>query len=129
MTTCPSCVLFLRVGRPRPSETVKVTYPSPQQAVLDVNLETPGIVVLADVYYPGWELTIDGKPAPIYRVNGSMRGAAVPAESRRLVFTYAPQSFRIGKFVSVTGLALLMCLGLACAFWPVDPVLGPGGAS
>jgi hypothetical protein len=108
----------------RPSEQVKVTYPNPQQAVLEVNLESPGIVVLADVYYPGWKLTIDGKPAPIYRVNGSMRGAAVPAKFHRLNFTYDPQSFRIGRLVSVAGLALLVCLGLACAVWPIDPVLG-----
>ena len=44
-----------------PSETVKVTYPTPQQAVLEVNLSSPGLVILADAYYPGWELTVDGK--------------------------------------------------------------------
>jgi uncharacterized membrane protein YfhO len=120
---------YLSGRPPRSSEAVNVTYPNPQQAVLEVNLETAGIVVLADVYYPGWELTIDGMPAPIYRVNGFMRGAAVPAQSHRLVFTYAPQSFRIGGFVSVAGVALLVCLGLACAIWPVDPLLGTGSAS
>ena len=65
---------------PAKSEKVTVTYPSPQQAVLEVELESPGLVVLADVYYPGWQLTIDDKPAPIYRVNQLMRGALVPAE-------------------------------------------------
>ena len=64
---------FLSRHAPRSSETVKVDYPSPQNAVLDVSLESAGLVVLADVYYPGWELTIDGKPAPIYRVNHLMR--------------------------------------------------------
>ncbi|HEX3447892.1 MAG TPA: hypothetical protein VHS97_06535, partial [Isosphaeraceae bacterium] len=120
----PALRQFLSGHATRPSESVKVTYPNPQQAVLEVNLESPGIVVLADVFYPGWKLTIDGKPAPIYRVNGSMRGAAVPAKSHRLIFTYDPQSFRIGRLVSVAGLALLVCLGLACARWPIDPVLG-----
>ena len=122
-----------RLGRTRPylsgrttgpSETVKVTYPNPQQAVLEVNLESPGLVILADVYYPGWELAIDGKPAPIYRVNGLMRGAAVSAGPHRLVYTYAPQSFRIGRLVSIAGLAALLILGLACVRWPVDPILG-----
>ncbi len=47
----------------RPSEKVEVNYPNPQQAVLEVTLDSPGLVVLADIYYPGWELTIDGKPA------------------------------------------------------------------
>ena len=71
-----------------PSETVKVTYPDPQQAVLEARLDSTGLVILADVYYPGWELTIDGKPAPIYRVNGLMRGAVVPSGPHRLVYTY-----------------------------------------
>ena len=119
---------YLSGRPPRPSETVKVTYPDPQHAVLDVNLETPGIVVLADVYYPGWELKIDGEPAPIYRVNGLMRGAAVPAKAHQLVFTYAPRSFHIGKLVSVAGLALFVLFGLVCTFRPIDPVLGTGAS-
>ena len=75
---------YLR-GRPHgPTETVKVTYPSPDRAELEASLESPGLVILADVYYPGWELTIDGKPAPIHAVNRLMRGAAVTAGKHRL---------------------------------------------
>jgi hypothetical protein len=122
----PALSSYIPGHLPRPSETVKVTYRNPQEAVLEVNLESPGIVVLADVYYPGWKLTIDGKPATIYRVNGSMRGAAVPAKSHRLVFTYAPQSFHIGKIISVAGLVMLAFFGLLCAVWPIDPVLKNG---
>ena len=101
-----------------------MTYPTPEQAVLEVRLDSPGLVVLADVDYPGWELAIDGKPAPIYRVNGVMRGAAVSAGRHRLVYTYAPRSFQIGRLVSIAGLAALFFLGLACARWPSMAVLG-----
>jgi hypothetical protein len=100
------------------SEAVNVSYPSPEEAVLEVGLDSPGIVVLADVDYPGWELAIDGKPAPIYRVNGVMRGAAVFSGNHRLVYKYAPQSFKIGRIVSIAGLAALIFLILACARWP-----------
>ena len=106
-----------------PSETVKVTYPDPQQAVLEARLDSTGLVILADVYYPGWELTIDGKPAPIYRVNGLMRGAVVPSGPHRLVYTYAPQSFRVGRIVSIAGVAAFLILGLACVKWPVYAVV------
>jgi hypothetical protein len=115
---------FLLGQMTRASERVEVTYPNPQEAVLDVTLASPGIVVLADIYYPGWKLTLDGVSAPIYRVNGSMRGAAVTAGAHRLVFTYAPESFRIGRLISIGGVAALLVLGLACARYPVDPVLG-----
>jgi Bacterial membrane protein YfhO len=108
---------------PGPSETVKVTYPDPQKAVLEVNLDSPGLVILADVFYPGWELTIDNKSAPIYRVNGSMRGAAVAVGHHRLIYTYSPRSFRIGRLVSIAGLAAMLILGLWCALRPVDPIL------
>ena len=106
------------------SEAVKVSYPDPQHAVLEVTLDSPGVVVLADVYYPGWELTIDDKPAPVYRVNGSMRGAAVDKGFHHLVYSYAPKSFQVGQLVSLVGLGVLLVFGLAFARWPVDPVLG-----
>jgi len=106
-----------------PSETVKVTYPDPQQAVLEVSLDSPGLVILADVHYPGWKLAIDGKPAPIYRVNGLMRGAAVSSGAHRLVYTYRPQSFRFGRLVSIAGVTAFLILCLACAVWPVDRVV------
>ncbi len=58
-----------------------------QRVELEAVLDRPGLVILADVYYPGWRLTIDGKPAPIYRTNRVMRGAAVPAGRSHLVYT------------------------------------------
>jgi hypothetical protein len=105
------------------SEEVKVSYPSPHQVVLDVELESPGLVVLADVMYPGWTLTINGKPAPIYRVNGLMRGALAPAKRSRLVYTYAPRSFYVGIVVSVASLLALLLSSLYCIYRPIDPVL------
>ncbi len=98
---------------PRPTETVKVSYPTPQRAELEVSLESPGLVILSDLYYPGWELTIDGRPAPIYRVNRLMRGAAVPAGRHRLVYSYKPRSFRIGLVISILGLSGLGLVALA----------------
>jgi hypothetical protein len=101
-----------------PSETVHVSYPAPEHAVLDVSLDSPGLVILADVDYPGWKLTIDGKPAPIYRANLMMRAAAVRAGRHRLEYTYDPASFKIGGVVSIAGLLVLLGLGLACLRWP-----------
>ncbi len=120
---------YLSGQRSIPSEKVTVTYPNPRQAVLEVTLDSPGLVVLADIFYPGWELKIDGKPATIYRVNGVMRGAVAPADHRRhrVVFTYAPQSFRLGLIVSIAALAVLLILCAVSARWPVDHRVAGGG--
>ncbi|MHB1559490.1 MAG: hypothetical protein ACYC61_18745, partial [Isosphaeraceae bacterium] len=96
---------YLPGHAPSPRESVRVTYPDPQHAELVATLDAPGIVVLSDVDYPGWELTIDGRPAPIYTVNLAMRGAAVEAGTHRLVYAYRPRSFVAGGIISLSGLA------------------------
>ena len=55
--------IYLSGQKTGAAKKVSVTYPSPEEAVLEVNLDSPGLVVLADVDYPGWELTIDGNSA------------------------------------------------------------------
>jgi hypothetical protein len=95
------------------AESVAITRYEPQRVELIANLERPGLVVLADTFYPGWKLTIDGKPAPIYRTNRLMRGAAVKAGRHTLIYTYNPSSFRIGGIASITGLFILAAL----IFW------------
>jgi len=105
---------FLSGASPRPTETVKVSYPSPQRVELEANLESAGIVVLSDIHYPGWRLTIDRQPAPIYKVNRVMRGAAVPEGSHRLVYTYEPRSFQVGGAITLAGLAVAAALAVYC---------------
>jgi hypothetical protein len=120
----PALRPYLSGRMPRSSEAVTVSYPDPQHAVLEVDMDAPGVVVLADVFYPGWELTIDGTRAPIYRVNGLMRGAAVKQGHHRLVYTFAPRSFRIGLQISLGALVLFFILGVGFTLRPVDGVLG-----
>jgi len=83
-----------------------------------VTLESPGIVVLADIAYSGWKLTIDGKPAPVYRVNRLMRGAAVQAGTYHLIYTFNPLSFRMGGILTLAGLATSVLLLVLCALRP-----------
>jgi hypothetical protein len=116
---------YLPGTRPGDAEKVTVSYPDPQHVVLDAVLEQPGLVVLADIYYPGWHLTIDGVEAPIYRANRMMRGAAVPAGRHHLVYTYSPRSFALGGGITLLAMAVLAALGVAFTLRPVSPRLLP----
>jgi hypothetical protein len=108
------------------SESVRVRVVSPVRVEMDVELERPGFVILADVLYPGWKLTIDGVESPTLRANRLMRGAAVLSGRHRLVYRYEPRSLRVGAALSLAGL-----LGLiAAAFWAARdraPSDGAGG--
>jgi len=74
---------------------------------LDVTLVRPGLVVLADSFYPGWRATVDGTAAPIVATNHLFRGVPAPAGTHRVRFVYAPMSVRAGGLVSVVGLCVL----------------------
>ena len=64
--------------------------------------------MLADSYDPGWQARVNGKRAPILRVNGLFRGLYLPEGAHTVVFTYTPASVTIGLLV--TGASLLITL-------------------
>jgi hypothetical protein len=116
---------FLTRGAPKKSEAVNFVSYEPQRVEIDAVLEDAGLVILADIYYPGWHLTIDGQEAPIYRANRIMRGAAVPAGRHRLVYTYRPLSFRIGGAITLATLGTVVLLAIVFTLrplsWPAKP--------
>ena len=59
---------------------------------IDVDTDRDGVVVLHDIYYPGWEASVDGKPARILRTNLLFRGVEVGAGRHRVEFVYRPLS-------------------------------------
>ncbi|MBN1656779.1 MAG: YfhO family protein [Anaerolineae bacterium] len=79
----------------------------PAHLTVTVDTAAPGYLVIADTYYPGWQATLDGEPAEIYRANHAFRAVAVPAGSHVVVFEYAPLSFRVGAIVTLCSTLLL----------------------
>ena len=78
------------------------------KVAIKAKTETPGILVLSDVFYPGWKAEIDGKPAKIYRVDGLIRGVYLPSGIHEVVFNYWPPSFAKGLVVAL--LSFFACL-------------------
>jgi hypothetical protein len=92
---------------PLATETPTIAHDDPQCVEIDVVLASPGLLILADTYDPGWRLAVDGTAAPILRANRMMRAAALGAGHHHLVFRYEPRSFRVGVVVSLASAAAL----------------------
>jgi hypothetical protein len=101
---------YKSASAPLKGDSVKVVTAesNSQRVVLEANLARPGLVILADIFYPGWKLTIDGQAAPILRANRAMRGAAVLGGSHRLVYTYEPRSFQVGTAITLASIVGLV---------------------
>ena len=83
---------------------------------VEANLEVDGFLILADSFYPGWKATVDGRPVDILPANHLFRGTPVPAGSHRIRFEYAPESYRLGKLLTLGG-AVFFLLGIVPIRW------------
>jgi uncharacterized membrane protein YfhO len=78
-----------------------------------VNAAGNNFLVFAATYHPkGWHATVDGQETHIYRANHALMGIVVPGGKHKVEFTYAPKSFTIAKYLSLS-LSSLLVLGLA----------------
>ncbi|MGH7787019.1 MAG: hypothetical protein ACRERC_09150, partial [Candidatus Binatia bacterium] len=72
----------------------------------------PAFLVVSEVFYPGWQATIDGVAVPLVRTNAILRGLELPPGDHVVRFTYAPFSVIAGALVSA-----LTAVALAVAAW------------
>jgi len=79
---------------------------TPDRIVLETTCPRPSLLFLADTDYPGWEATVDGRPAEIHRANLAFRSVEVPAGTCRVEFRFRPASARHGLIASTIFLVL-----------------------
>jgi hypothetical protein len=108
-----SAVLTGAGERPSASEAgdagagaVVVTEYAPEHIALRVSAVAPGVVVLADTFYPGWTATLNGQPAPLVPANGLFRGVLVPGGQHDLQLTYTSMPFERGRLITLLAVAV-----------------------
>jgi membrane protein YfhO len=87
-------------------EDVRVVEDTPELIRLATTLAAPGVLVVRDTWFPGWEARVDGRRAPILRANHAFRALALGPGTHAVELAYRPLSFRLGIALSLTGLAL-----------------------
>ena len=75
---------------------------------IQTNSDHDGILVLTDIFYPGWTATIDGNPTEIFKANGLVRSVFVPSGEHFIEFEYMPYSFTLGLIISLITLIILV---------------------
>lgn len=101
---------------------VEITNEIPTRVSTSVRMETPGLVVLADLWDKGWHAYLDGQSVPILRANHAVRGVVVPAGAHSLEFRYEPASFAWGLRLAALALIIMLALG-GMEFWQTRKTL------
>ena len=94
--------------------TVELIEDAPERVALRVQTAIPAQLVLRDACYPGWVARIDGSETSITCTDILFRQIEVPASPnlQTIVFSYEPQSVRLGLIISAVGLLFWLVLGI-----------------
>jgi hypothetical protein len=71
-------------------------------------MAAPGYVVVSETAWPGWRAYLDGRRVRILRANQAFLAVYVPAGRHEIRLRYLPQSFVVGRTISVAVAALLL---------------------
>ena len=76
----------------------------------EVSLAKEKVLCLSIPYADGWHLKVDGAPAQLLRVNDLYMGTILSPGTHRIELRYETPCLRMGLFLSITGLVLLVLL-------------------
>jgi hypothetical protein len=72
-----------------------------QQIDVEVESPRPTLVVFAQAWYPAWQATVDGQPAPLLRANHAFQAVPVPPGRHGVRVEYDDRSFKRSAAISI----------------------------
>ena len=94
------------------ADSVRVSYPSNRNTMIDTRSEGTRILVLHDAWSPGWRAWIDGKTLEVMPVSLISRGMIVPPGQHRIEMRFVPPGFVAGVIVSSLTAALMFAVAI-----------------
>ncbi len=101
-------------------ETLSASTPGTSQAEIvsysnnDISLLTstsaPGYLVVSEVYYPGWKVEVDGRPAELMRANYAFWAVYLTPGTHQIHFRFQSDSWKVG---TVCGILTWLILAVA----------------
>ncbi len=98
---------------------------SPEQLRLGVTLSDDAMLVLSQPLAPGWQATVDGKPARLYAADLAFMALPVAAGQHTIVLHYEPPGWR--WWLAAAAIALLLVAGAFVLPRALDPRRAEGG--
>jgi hypothetical protein len=82
------------------AQPARITDYQPNRVAIEARSPVGARLILTDLMYPDWTVTVDGAPAQAQLVEGQFRGVDLPAGTHTVVWSYKPRLVYLGMFVS-----------------------------
>ena len=106
---------------PTPAKTRIVAF-EPERIVVETETGGPGLLVLAESWYPGWMAWVDGRETSCLPANAWMRAVRLPAGRHEVVLRFESRYLALGALVSALSAGLLLAASRSRAWrassWP-----------
>jgi len=94
---------------PSPSRAAVTAWQPGRMAVtLDPAPPQPSYLVVAENWYPDWQVAIDGQRGQLLRGDYSLITVPLPAGARTVDLTFHSRAYEVGRAITLASLALLL---------------------
>ena len=93
--------------------SAKIVGYGPNEILLDVTAPSAGVLVLSEVYYPGWRAWVDNQEVDVRRADFLFRAVEVPAGTHRVRLLYDPPWFKVGVGLFAVTMIALVAWGMS----------------
>ncbi|MBQ8770667.1 MAG: YfhO family protein [Bacteroides sp.] len=99
--------------------TIELVAYEPNYLKYEVNSEKGGTVVFSEIYYPGWQSTVDGEEVPHGRADYILRAMNIPAGKHVVEFRFDPKSLHLTETIAFVALGLLALWAAVLVFMQI----------
>jgi len=92
---------------------VSVVSRSATHLVLATDPSSKGLLVVSELYYPGWQAYLDGRKVDTVKADLMLRGVMLAGGQHEIEFRYEPKTVLNGAIISLAVAALLILYGAA----------------
>jgi hypothetical protein len=96
----------LQAGPPGQDRVNIVSY-SPNRIDLESSSPSTTILLLSELYYPGWKAYVDGRKTPVLRADYLLRAVKLDAGNHSISMVYRPMSFIVGASITLCTMLVL----------------------
>jgi hypothetical protein len=100
-----------------PDSVATITNYQATHLTIETNASTDTVLVVSELFYPGWEVTVDGNRGRMLVADYLLRGVPLTSGRHKVEMYYAAPGARVGAIISAMTLALLAGLAVYSRRW------------
>jgi hypothetical protein len=97
--------------------TIRLVEYDPRHLRYESQSSANGLAVFSEIYYPGWEATIDGQEKEILRADYILRALEIPAGNHTIDVTFNPKPYIVGNKITSISSWLVVVILLGSVGW------------